>query len=203
MGNFVCGSSRIAGCSFSIHPMRDDFIEIITTALKEVDTSKVWMQTDDVSTLVRGRIPHIFDVTKAIFLHAAKTGAHVAFEATYSVGCPGDTTGDVFMAEDDVVLNKEKVDVIKQEAATKFALYPLGGGDYMDQIYAQIEAMKGHGVEVSGTHYATRLDGEVVNIFNGLEKVFIDMEESGSSHTVMTVSMSANSPSPKGGKVNE
>lgn len=197
MGNFVCGSNRIAGCSFSIHPMSDDFIEIITTALKNVDTSKVWMKTDDVSTLVRGRIPHIFDVTKAIYLHAAKTGVHVAFEATYSVGCPGDTEGDVFMAEDDVVLNKENVESIKQKAATKFALYPLGGGDYMDQIYTQIEAMKDHGVEVSGTHYATRLDGEVVNLFDGLEKVFINMEESGSPHTVMTVSMSANSPSVK------
>lgn len=197
MNKFICGSNRIAGCSFSIHPMRDDFIEIIMGALKNVDTSKVWMQTDEVTTLVRGRIPHVFDVTKAIFLHAAKTGAHVAFEATYSVGCPGDTAGDVYMAEDDNVLNKKNVDVIKQEAATKFALYPLGGGDYMEQIYTQIEAMKQHGVEVSGTHYATRLDGEVVNIFNGLEKVFIDMEESGSSHTVMTVSMSANSPSAK------
>lgn len=197
MGTFVCGSNRIAGCSFSIHPMSDDFIEIITTALKNVDTSKVWMKTDDVSTLVRGRIPHIFDVTKAIYLHAAKTGVHVAFEATYSVGCPGDTEGDVFMAEDDVVLNKENVESIKQKAATKFALYPLGGGDYMDQIYTQIEAMKDHGVEVSGTHYATRLDGEVVNLFDGLEKVFINMEESGSPHTVMTVSMSANSPSVK------
>ncbi|WP_017471392.1 YkoF family thiamine/hydroxymethylpyrimidine-binding protein [Amphibacillus jilinensis] len=197
MNKFICGSNRIAGCSFSIHPMRDDFIEIIMGALKNVDTSKVWMQTDEVTTLVRGRIPHVFDVTKAIFLHAAKTGAHVAFEATYSVGCTGDTAGDVYMAEDDNVLNKKNVDVIKQEAATKFALYPLGGGDYMEQIYTQIEAMKQHGVEVSGTHYATRLDGEVVNIFNGLEKVFIDMEESGSSHTVMTVSMSANSPSAK------
>ncbi|MBM7541173.1 YkoF family thiamine/hydroxymethylpyrimidine-binding protein [Amphibacillus cookii] len=197
MTKFICGSNRIAGCSFSIHPMRDDFIEIIMRALKNVDTSKVWMQTDDVTTLVRGRIPHVFDVTKAIFLHAAKTGAHVAFEATYSIGCPGDTAGDVYMAEDDNALNKKNVDTIKQKAATKFALYPLGGGDYMDQIYAQIEAMKQHGVEVSGTHYATRLDGEVVNIFNGLEKVFIDMEESGSSHTVMTVSISANSPSVK------
>ncbi|SEO87516.1 YKOF-related Family [Amphibacillus marinus] len=194
MTNFVCGSNRIAGCSFSIHPMSDDFINIILGALKEVDTSKVWMETDDVTTLVRGRIPHIFDITKAILLHAAKTGVHVAFEATYSIGCPGDTAGDVYLAEDDHVLNKEKVDVIKQKAATKFALYPLGGGDYMEQIYAQIEAMKGRGVAVSSTHYATRLDGEVVNIFNGLEQVFIDMEESGSSHTVMTVSMSVNSP---------
>ncbi|WP_226037381.1 Ykof family thiamine-binding protein [Aquibacillus saliphilus] len=199
MKKFVCGSNRIAGCSFSIHPMSDDFIEVITSAIKSVDTSKVWIETDDVSTLVRGRIPHIFDVTKAIFLHTANSGVHVALNATYSVGCPGDTTGDVYMAEDDFQLNKTTSEQIKQKVATKFALYPLGGGDYMDTIYRQIEAMKSHGVEVSGTHYATRLDGEAVNVFNGLEKVFIDMEEGGSSHTVMTVSMSANSPSKKGG----
>src|SRR5699024_521117 len=69
-----CSGSRIAGCSFSIHPMSDNFIEIITNALEKVDTSKVWMQTDDVTTTVRGKMVHVFDVTKAIFLHAAKTG---------------------------------------------------------------------------------------------------------------------------------
>src|SRR5690625_7613250 len=42
-----CSGSRIAGCSFSIHPMSDNFIEIITNASENVDTSKVWMQTDD------------------------------------------------------------------------------------------------------------------------------------------------------------
>lgn len=49
---------RIAGCSFSVHPMSDNFANIITSALDEVDTSKVWMQTDKVSTIVRGRIAY-------------------------------------------------------------------------------------------------------------------------------------------------
>lgn len=42
---------------------------------------------------------------------------------------------------------------------------------------------------------ATRLEGEAIQVFNGLEKVFNATVEGGSSHTVMTVSISANSPS--------
>lgn len=197
MTNQQCTGPGIAGCSFSIHPMSDNFIEIITGALKNVDTSKVWMKTDDVTTTARGKLSHVFDVTKAIFIHAAKTDEHVAFQATYSLGCPGDSAGDVYLAEDDIPVNSPKVNDIKQPVAAKFSLYPLGGGNYMDVIMEQIEAMKRH-VDVTHAHYSTRLDGESVNVFDGLEQVFNATVLGGSSHTVMTVSISANSPSSKG-----
>lgn len=197
MINQACGSSQIAGVSFSIHPMCDDFIDIIKGALSKVDAAKVYMKTDDVTTTVRGRLIHVFDVTKAIFMYAATTGEHVAFQATYSLGCPGDSTGDVFMAEDGEAINARIVDDLLQPVSAKFSLYPLGGGNYMDIIYEQIEAMKQH-VEVSPAHYSTRLNGEAIAIFNGLEQVFQATVEGGSSHTVMTVSISANSPSHKG-----
>ncbi|WP_099156602.1 YkoF family thiamine/hydroxymethylpyrimidine-binding protein [Virgibacillus ndiopensis] len=197
MTNQQCSESQIAGCSFSIHPMSDKFIEIITGALKVVDSSKVWMKTDAVTTTVRGKMIHVFDVTKAIFMHAAKTGEHVAFQATYSLGCPGDSAGDVYMAEDEIPVNIKHVQTIKQPAAAKFSLYPLGGGNYMNVIMEQIESMKRH-VNISHSHYSTRLDGESMSIFNGLEQVFQATVNGGSSHTVMTVSISANSPSQKG-----
>ncbi|WP_368653937.1 YkoF family thiamine/hydroxymethylpyrimidine-binding protein [Ornithinibacillus sp. 4-3] len=190
----TCGTSKIAGASFSIYPMSDDFVDIILNALKEVDTSKVWVETDDVTTTVRGKLVHVFDVTAAMFLHAAKTGKHVGLQVTYSLGCPGDSTGDVFMAEDDVRLNQPNFADLKQYVAAKFSLYPLGGGQYMDIIYSQIEAMRAY-VEVSKAHYSTRLHGEAVDVFKGLESVFQATVDGGSSHTVMTVSISANSPS--------
>lgn len=194
MMNQSCGTSDIAGVSFSVYPMSDQFVDIILAALKEVDTSKVWLKTDDVTTTVRGNIGHVFDVSKAIFLHAATTGKHVGYQATYSLGCPGDSAGDVFLAEDEILMNVEHTKSIKQHIAAKFSLYPLGGGNYMDIIYEQIEAMKEH-VEVSPSHYSTRLQGEAIAIFDGLEKVFQATVEGGSNHTVMTVSISANSPS--------
>lgn len=194
----ACGTSRIAGCRFSLYPMADDFVEVILSALKEVDTSKVWVKTDDVSTCIRGRISHIFDVTKAIFLHAAKTGKHVVINGTFSIGCPGDTEGDVFLVENDVRLNAEKSAMITQQAACQFALYPMENGDYMDTIYCEVQKIKDLGVKVTSIHYATRLDGDAHSVFTGLENCFTHVEKS-VSHVVMTFNISANSPSSKKG----
>jgi uncharacterized protein YqgV (UPF0045/DUF77 family) len=186
---------RIAGCSFSLYPMSDQFTNLILSAIKTVDSSKVWMKTDRVSTIVRGRIPHIFDVTQAAFLEIAKTGNHVVYSATFSVGCPGDTEGHAYMDVDEAPLNSDLIESVEQDLSAKFALYPMGGGNYMDPIYEQIEAMKDHGIDVELTHYETMLDGPAQNIFNGLQSVLQAMEDAGSSHTVMTVTLSANSPS--------
>ncbi|MUK90549.1 thiamine-binding protein [Ornithinibacillus sp. L9] len=194
--NNYCGTSRIAGCQFTLYPMSDNFVDIILSALNEVDTSKVWKDTDDVSTCIRGKMVHIFDVTKAIFLHAAKTGEHVAMSGTFSIGCPGDTDADVYMDETDHPLNEEKAASINQQAGCKFALYPMGREDYMDAIYEQIDLSKSRGVEVSHSHYATRLDGDVHHIFRAMEESFVSVQEV-VSHVTMTFSISANSPSNK------
>src|SRR5699024_6573476 len=165
------GNQQIAGASFSLYPISDNFIDVIKKSLSETDTSKVWMQTDDVTTTVRGKMVHVFNVTKAIMIHAAKTGKHVAFQATYSLRCPGDSEGDVYLSEDDILANLADSESDNQYAAAKFSLYPLGGGDYMDIIYEQIDAMKKY-VSVKPAHYSTKLEGDIVHIFNGLEKVF-------------------------------
>ncbi|MBH0229703.1 YkoF family thiamine/hydroxymethylpyrimidine-binding protein [Halobacillus yeomjeoni] len=192
--NQSCGNQRIAGCSFSVHPMADDFVKYIKDSLSEVDTTKVWMQTDDVTTTVRGKIEHVFDVTKAILLHIAKTDVHVAFQGTFSIGCPGDFSGDAYMNVSSNLMN-EGLD-IRQYIASKFSLYPLGGGEYMNTIYKQIDAMKEKGVHVAPAHYSTRLEGDTHDIFKGLEEVFRETQAQ-VPHTVMTVTVSANSPSHK------
>ena len=63
-----CGLSPIVGFRFSLHPMTNDFISVIKGALQETDTSNVWMHTDDVSTVIRGKQVHVFNVAKAITL---------------------------------------------------------------------------------------------------------------------------------------
>ncbi|QHT46975.1 thiamine-binding protein [Bacillus sp. SB49] len=192
----VCGNSKIAGCSFSVHPMCNDFQDMIMTSLQQTDTSKVWMKTDHVTTTVRGRLEHVFDVAKAVFHHTAVTGVHAAFQGTFSIGCPGDSTGDVYLDETSNVMNRNTA-AVKQAVAAKFSLYPLGGGKYMETIYEKIERMREQGISVTPDHYSTRLEGDIHDIFHGLENVFKETEAGGSSHTVMTVSISANSPSKK------
>lgn len=189
-----CGNRQITGASFSIHPMSDDFVTIIHEALDTTNTSNVWLKTDDVSTVVRGKAIHVFDVTTAICAYAAKNGKHLAFQATYSIGCPGDGDSDYYLPKENTLLNgltKEEIGIF---AAAKFSLYPLGASTYMETIGNQIEAMKKY-VHVSKAHYSTKLEGNLIDIFHGLENVFQATVDAGSEHTVMTVAMSIHSPS--------
>lgn len=189
-----CGTSRIFGCRFSLYVMSDRFAEVILGALKETDTSKVWMETDDVSTCIRGRQSHVFDVTKAIFVKAASTGDHVSLNGTFSVGCPGDTAGDVYMSEDDVLMNEDSIRGAGIATACQFALYPMGVGHYMDLIYAGCKPAQEMGVFTGGIHYASRLDGSADEVFAALYQAF-DVVQKEASHTLLTFNLSANSPS--------
>ncbi|MGJ9382155.1 YkoF family thiamine/hydroxymethylpyrimidine-binding protein [Salipaludibacillus sp. CF4.18] len=198
MEGLSCGTSRIVGCRFSVYPMTDNFVEVIKGALEEVDTSKVWQSTDDVSTCIRGRSEHVFDVAKAIFIYAAKTGVHVVFNGTFSIGCPGDSDADTYMSEDDVRLNESGSNKERVEAASQFALYPMNNPDYMQIIAEQCAVAQEQGTFTKGVHYASRLDGDANAVFKTLEEVFVNTSKSkDQSHVTMTAVISANSPSKK------
>ncbi|MBN3523973.1 YkoF family thiamine/hydroxymethylpyrimidine-binding protein [Paenibacillus apiarius] len=197
MNTASCGSSRIVGCRFSIYPMSDRFVDIIMEALKKTDMSKVWSKTDDVSTCVRGRTEHVFDVVQSIFLHSAAGGEHVVLNATFSIGCPGDSEGDVYLSEDDIRLNARHCQAIQFEAASQFSLYPLGSTSYMDTIYDIVALAKEEGTFGGSAHYASRLDGDAQRVFATLEHAFVKAQASDASHIVMTATISANSPSKK------
>lgn len=197
MNELVCGTSRIVGCRFSVFPMTDRFVEVITEALRSVDSEKVWIQTDDVSTCIRGRAEHVFDVTRAIFAHAAASGVHTVFNGTYSIGCPGDTDADAYMDEDSTRLNHDIGEHADIETACQFALYPMGSANYMDVIYAEVDRAKETGTFGGSVHYASRLDGALSRVFGSLEDAFQHAIQSDSSHLVMTAVVSAHSPSPK------
>ncbi|MFE9274394.1 YkoF family thiamine/hydroxymethylpyrimidine-binding protein [Paenibacillus glucanolyticus] len=197
MSELTCGTSRIVGCRFSVFPMTDRFVEVIMDALKSVNTGKVWIQTDDVSTCIRGRAEHVFDVTRAIFAYAAASGVHTVFNGTYSIGCPGDTEADVYMSEDSERLNREIGKNADIDTACQFALYPLGTDHYMDVIYKEVHRAKEKGTFAGSVHYASRLDGSISKVFESLEDAFLHAIQSDSSHLVMTAVVSANSPSAK------
>ncbi|MCY8505253.1 YkoF family thiamine/hydroxymethylpyrimidine-binding protein [Bacillus atrophaeus] len=196
--NNVCGTSRIAGFRFSLHPMTDDFINVIMSALKETDTSKVWKKTDHISTCFRGKMDHVFDAAKAVYLHAAKSGKHIVMNGTFSIGCPGDTQGDSFLFEDDKRLNDENTREIRAEAPCQFALYPMNAPNYMGIISEAVDIAKAQGTFVQGVHYASELDGDAHDVFSTLEAAFRLAEEK-TNHVTMTVNFSANSPSRKQG----
>ena len=187
-----CGLSPIVGFRFSLHPMADDFVSVIKGALEKTDTSNVWMHTDDVSTVIRGKEVHVFNVAKAITLHAAKTGKHIALSGTFSAGCPGDTSGDVYLDKGDEVAN---IDETKQYVSSQFALYPMNNPAYMDVIYREVERAKERGVYNESMHYASGIHGDIHDVFAFYEETFSHARSEEHKHLVMTVSMSVNSPS--------
>lgn len=179
---------------FTLSPMSDDFVEVILGTLDKTNTSKVWMETDDVSTVVRGKSVHVFDVTKAICVYGAQTGKHVSFQARYSIGCPGNEETEAFLSMNDKSEHTFTTEDEKLYAAAKFALYPIGAADFSETILNQIEKMKTY-VKVSRVPTATKLEGSLTAMFNGLEEVFHATVDAGADHVVMVVSVSMNSPS--------
>ena len=172
--------------------MADDFVKVIKTALGETDTSNVWMHTDDVSTVIRGKQIHVFNVAKAIALSAAKTGKHIALSGTFSAGCPGDTAGDAYLDKSDEVAN---IDGTKQYVSSQFALYPMNNPSYMDIIYREVNRAKEEGVFNDSMHYASGIHGDIHDVFTFYEQAFSNARSDAHKHLVMTVSMSINSPS--------
>lgn len=191
-----------AGCQFTLFPMSDDFVTVILSALGEVDTTNISMQTDDVSTFIQGEAVHLFDVTQAIFLHAASTGVHVAMTGTFSVGCAGEHAKNLHAFKEGTPLNKEKMQHISQQAGCKITLYPMGSDSYIDVINEQLDSARKGNVKVSADHYATRLDGDVKDIFQVMESFFTNVQKE-VPRLSLTFTISANSPSNKKGGSND
>lgn len=185
---------REAGIQFNLSVMSDNFAAVILEALGSVDTSNVWMKTDDVATAATGSIVDVFDVVKAIYLNAAKTGIHTEMSGNIVLG--GCNTGDDQNDNDNVQLNKETSEGISQTAGCRFSVYPLGEEDYIEKITKEVEKLPDHDVEVSMAPFATRIDGEVNDIFTALEATFTEIQKT-SKHVVMPFTISCNSPSSK------
>lgn len=185
--------NRVAGCNFTLGVMSDDFVDVILGALKEVDQTKVWSQTDDVSTVVRGRYSHVFDVVKAIYSHSAHTGKHVTMSGTFGIGCNKDNDAEPYLNEDDVRLNEARSSEFDIDAGCKFAIYAVGIEKYGEIIASEVKLAEEE-VTVTPDHFTTRLDGKVNNIFLAMENAFKRVQEK-APHTKITFTISSNSPS--------
>ena len=189
------------GIRFSLYPMRDDFVPVILGAVDGLQRFGVEAEVDDVSTCLIGAEPNLFEALRVAFGRAAASGAHVVLNATFSAGCPGEPEGDVCVprAYDGPSGGEEgwsqEAYAQPEKVSCQFALYPLGAGDYMDAIYAEIERAKADGrVRVQGRHFCTHLYGPGGDVFDVLRRSFA-AARTRATHVVMTATISANSPS--------
>ena len=186
-----CGTEKdITGCRFSLSVMSDEYVAKILEAIGQVDCSKVWSQTDALSTVYRGRRIHVIDGVKACFVHVNDEKTHMTMEATFSKGCLGDVEKDYVIEEDDTLVNytNEKFQVL-----SKIAFYPLGVEDYMDHISHVVKMAINKGLYEKSAHYATELSGDVNELFDYFNEVLAYAEEN-IKHYVLQVTLSVNSP---------
>ena len=191
---FACGTNKeITGCRFSLYPMNSDFVSIILGALKKTDTSAVWCESDALSTVYRGRREYVADAVKALFVNAWRCDVHMAMEGHFSKGCPGDIAGESKLNFDGEAPNKDLIKDVNFPALCKLSLYPMGTGNYMEDIKEVVQMAKMRELNPQSIHYATRISGDINAIFDYLEDVCKYMEES-VPHFILHFTISVNSP---------
>lgn len=187
----------ISGCRFSLYPMTDNFVSVILGALEKTDTSAVWSQSDALSTVYRGKLPYVADAVRALFVNAWQPEVHMALEGQFSKGCPGDTDGDSLLDREGEAPNRAKIQDRHFPVLCKLALYPMGTGDYIDEIAKVWRMAEAEGLNPKTIHYATRIEGDVQKVFDYLEEVCRLMEQS-VPHYILHFTLSVNSPTNEG-----
>ena len=187
----------ISGCRFSLYPMTDNFVSVILGALEKTDTSAVWSQSDALSTVYRGKLPYVADAVRALFINAWQPEVHMALEGQFSKGCPGDTDGDSLLDREGEAPNRAKIQDRHFPVLCKLALYPMGTGDYIDEIAKVWRMAEAEGLNPKTIHYATRIEGDVQKVFDYLEEVCRQMEQS-VPHYILHFTLSVNSPTNEG-----
>ena len=84
------GKRDMIGCRFAIYPMTDNFVEVIRSAVRAMETDGMTVQTDSLGTLLVGEEDQVFDAVDAAFARAATHGGHVVMTLHLSRGCPGE-----------------------------------------------------------------------------------------------------------------
>ncbi len=176
--------------------MTNQFVPVILDAIEEMKRPGIIVETDEVSTCLTGLEVNVFAALRDSLSRAAATGEHVVMSTTFSKGCPGE--GEVnleeyaFPADMDFAAKEGS----EREVSCQFSIYPLGHESYMKLIGDVVDIAKKAGVYKGSLHFCTSLEGSIADVFATLEEAFAYVTKE-VGHTVMTATLSCNSPSNK------
>ncbi|WP_440708026.1 YkoF family thiamine/hydroxymethylpyrimidine-binding protein [Herbiconiux sp. YIM B11900] len=159
------------GARFTVAVMDGDFAAILLAALADADATGLEVETDPVSTLVRGSEQRVLEYIAAVIAGAARGGQHVTASLLLSRGCPGEVTCSTTPG---LLAEAAPVPVLAPtgiRASAHWSLYPLDdtgrpgeAPDHLRDIYAAIDHAKELGTYVRGEHYATLLEGDLADV---------------------------------------
>lgn len=159
------------GARLSLAVMADDYADVILAAVACVESADLTIQTDDVSTLVRGSEQRIAEYLTAVIASAARSGHHVSAHVLLSRGCPGEVECELPVQTLERV-DPPHLDPVGVQATAQWSLYPLADTptipgvdpDHMRDIYAAIEQARERGTFAAVENFVTRLDGDLAEI---------------------------------------
>ncbi len=187
------------GARLSLHPHRDDFVDVIVDALDAAPADDVEVTTDEVTTFVRGTEEAVVRYVRDVVVAAARAGGHLVAHLQLSRGCPGEV--DCALADDAVLVTGQAptLPTTGVRTAAHWALYPLDdgapgrAGDHMAAITAAIDAARER-VEVTPEHFVTRLDGDLADVLSTVVAGWLGAGRT-VRHVVTHVTLSIASPS--------
>lgn len=191
-----CGSAGavdITGCRMSLHPMCDDYANVILGAVEKIDTTKVWSATDHLSTVYRGRQSQVIDCARAAFVYAWRENVHMVGEFTLSRGCPGDVDADRFLETDDEPCNCAAISQGDFHTFAKISFYAFGVVEYMAHIRFVVALAQTRGLKPRSAHYVTMLEGGANALFAYFDEV-LRYARQHLPHYVLEATLSVNSP---------
>ena len=83
------------GARITLAVLADDYVRLITEALAATNSADLLLDTDRVSTFVRGSEQRIAEYLRELIAAASTSGHHLVAHLLLSRGCPGEVCGPV------------------------------------------------------------------------------------------------------------
>ncbi|WP_209561020.1 YkoF family thiamine/hydroxymethylpyrimidine-binding protein [Frigoribacterium sp. PvP032] len=159
------------GARITLSVMRDDHVDVITSALAAPDADDVVVETGDVSTFVSGDEQALVRWSSELVAAAGRSGAHVAAVLHFSRGCPGEVVCELPGGAGPRRAELPTADPTGVHATAEWALYPLVDSvrdgvepDHMRDIEAAVDLARRNGTFRGSQHFVTRLEGDVADV---------------------------------------
>ncbi len=189
-----CCSNGVYGARLGIYPMQDQFATLILDAVRKSDRRNLAVFTDDMGTGVQGSGRRVFDYVAQVISHAFSGGGHTVAQVLFSYGCDGDVPEKI-PRDTDEEIPFDWEDAGDIHCSCTWSYYPLGSHAHLEHIENAVSRVtERENLSITRTHYATRIDGTLKEMFSALEEAF-ERSVRGGIHTVFHLTLSKGSPS--------